>query len=89
MYQGCSFMAADITQVIRTGTTNRKCFGIFELLNIYFVVSGIAIIFYPESNRIQQFIIINQFNISDRMNLFSPANHFISSIGIYILNKMR
>jgi hypothetical protein len=55
-------------------------------MDIHFIVSGITIIFYPEGYRIKKLIIINQFYISYSMYFFTSSDHFISSIGIYILN---
>ena len=59
-----SFVAANIAEVIGAATAHGQSFGIVVLLNVYFIISAVSIIFNPEVNGIQQFIVIDHFHIS-------------------------
>lgn len=82
-------MAAYITQIIWASATERYKLWIFYFLNIYFVISGVAVIFHPEYCRAKQVFIFRQFHKPDGMDLFSSSYHFISSMGINVLDKVR
>src|SRR5687768_2859569 len=86
----CSgFMPAYITQVIRAATAHGRGFGILELLDIYFIIRGVAVILNPEHSGAKQVIVFYEFNKTNGMNLFSSADHFIRSMGINVLDKVR
>lgn len=82
-------MPADIAEVIRAAAPDGEGLGILELLDIDLVISSVAVVLYAEGNGLEELVIFDQFNIANGMDLFSPANHFIGPIGIYILNKVR
>src|SRR4030095_7307484 len=85
--RGC-LMPAYITKIIRTCTSDRKRFWIFYFLNIYLVKGGVNVILDPEYGGAKKIIIFNQLNKTDRMNFFSPANHFIRSMCVDVLDKV-
>src|SRR5204863_9581751 len=79
LYERGSFVAANIPEVVGTTTTNRNCLCVLEFLNIYFVISRIAVIFHAKSDSIQQLVVFNQFNKTNCMDLFSTSDYFIGS----------
>src|SRR5258708_37470392 len=87
--KGSCFMAADISQVIRAAAANGKRLGILEFLHVYLIVRRITVVFYPEGNRLEQLVVFDQLYIANSMDFLSPANYFVSPIGIYIFNKVR
>jgi hypothetical protein len=87
--KGARLVAADVPQVIRTATADGKGLGVLEFLDIYLIIGSVAVVLDPESDRFKQLIIFDQFDISNGMDLLSPANHFIGPIGIHILDKVR
>ena len=82
-------MPANIPQVIGACTTHGGGPGILEFLNINFVIGGIAVVFYPEHGRTEQVIILYQFDETNSMNFFPSADHFVSSMGVNVLDKVR
>jgi hypothetical protein len=82
-------MTADIPQVIGAAAADGQRFGVLELLHIHFIIRGIAVVLNPEGNRLEQLVVFDQLYVTNSVDLFPPTNHFISSIGIYILNKVR
>ena len=77
-------MTADIPKVVWTGAAERNMLRIIYLLNIYFVKSRIAVIFYTKYSGAKKVVVFNQFNKTNRMNFFSTTDHFISSMGINV-----
>ena len=82
-------MAADISQVIRASAAQRSGLGVFEFLNVNFIIRGVAIVFYPEHRGAKEIIIFHQFYITNSMYFFSPADHFIRAMCVNIFNKVR
>src|ERR1700743_309964 len=87
--QRSRFMTADISQIIWAAAANGQRLGVLEFLHVYFVIRGIAVILNPEGNRFEQLVVFDQLYVTNGVDLFPPTNHFIGSIGIYILNKVR
>jgi hypothetical protein len=80
-------MAADVADIVRAGTMNRKRFRLIIFLDLNLIKGGITVIFYPKSDRVGQFIVIYQLNKTLRVNLLSPANYFVSTGIVYVFNK--
>jgi hypothetical protein len=80
--QGRSLMAADIAEVIRTGTSKGDGLGVLVILYVYLVKCRIVIVTHTEHNGTEKFIVFHQFNKTNRVDLFSSANHFVTSVGI-------
>jgi len=87
--QGRGFMTADIAKVIRTAATDGQRLRVLELLHIYLIIGRITVILYAKGHRLEELVILHQLDIPNCMDLFSPANYFIGTISIYILNKVR
>ena len=62
---------------------------VINFLYINFIIGGVAIILYPEYSGAKQIIVFNKFNKADSMDFFSTADHFICSMGVYVLDKVR
>jgi hypothetical protein len=75
-------MPADIAQVVGTTAAKGKGPGVPELLDIYFVKSGINIILHPEYGRSKKVIVFYQFTKSNRVYLLAPPDHFIGAVSI-------
>jgi hypothetical protein len=86
--QGCSFMPADVSQVIRTSAPQGQGPGILVFLNIHLVKGVVVIVFNPETNGIYEFIVLYKFNITDGMYLLTTTDYFICAIVINKLEEM-
>ena len=82
-------MAADIAQVIGACTPHRYGFGVGIFLNIYFVECAVAVILNPEHHTAHKLIVFYQFHKTHNMDLFTTADHFITSIIVNVFNKVR
>jgi hypothetical protein len=80
LQQGSSFMPADITKVIRTGTT--QCHGtrILVFLDMNLVERAVIVVFDPEAYSTKKIVVFNEFNISYRVYFFSAADDFVRSV---------
>jgi hypothetical protein len=76
-------VATNIAQVIGTAATERKGAGVFIFLDVNFVEGGVVIVFHPKGNRAHQFIMFQEFHVTDGVDLLPPADDLIGSVIVH------
>ena len=76
----CRLMPADITQVIGARTAQSHGSRIFVFLYINFVKRAVIVILHPKTYGAQQVVVLNEFNVSYRMDFFPTTDDFIRSV---------
>ena len=82
-------MATDIPEVIRATAAKRQRPRIFIFLDMNFVESGIVIIFHPKGDRAHQFIMFQEFHVTDGVDLLTSADYLIGSVIVYKFQQVR
>ncbi len=73
------FVPTDVADIIGTGTPQRRGGRLLELLDMYFIRSGIVIVLHPKHRRSKQVIVIGQLRIPNGMDLFAATNGFVGA----------
>jgi len=82
-------MPANIPEIIWATAAKREPFRILEFLDINFIKCRVDIIFNPEDCRSEKVVVFNQFTKANGMNFFATTDHFVSSMGVHIFDKVR
>jgi hypothetical protein len=54
-----------------------------------FVEGGVVVVFHPKGNRAHQFIMFQEFHVSDGVDLLTPADDFIGSVIVHKFQQVR
>ena len=77
---------AYIAEVVGSAAAHGQGPWIFVLLDMHLIKCGVIVVLDAKGHGPQQFVMLYEFDITDGMDFFAPADHFIGAV---IINKFQ
>jgi hypothetical protein len=86
LQQGGGFMPANISQVVGATASYHECAWVPVFLDMHLVKGGIVIVLYPECDGPHEFVMLNEFDVTDGVYFLTSTDDLIRAA---VVNKFQ